>query len=217
VASVFTVPLHEANRPDSGPVCFSGAALAACLAPPCVAWVALGANLGDAVFALSQAAAAISALPWTRHLAASSLYRTRPVESSGPDYLNAVVAVETGLGPLELLHALQAIESAQGRVRPHRNAPRTLDLDVIWHGRHERDSLELTLPHPRYHQRAFVTEPLAEVIDALAQGQMAGKDRAAWLPELPAMVARQALCEAQGIEKTAEIWLETGSTGLSKL
>jgi 2-amino-4-hydroxy-6-hydroxymethyldihydropteridine diphosphokinase len=211
VASVFTDSRVDANRPGSGPFCFSGAAWAASLAPSCVAWVALGANLGDPVLALRQAAAAISCLPWTRCLEASSLYRTRPVDSAGPDYVNAVMAVETCLGPLELLHALQAIELDHGRQRPYRNAPRTLDLDLIWHGGHVRDSLELTLPHPRYAQRAFVIEPLAEVVDALSLSQMGAVGVGNWAPELPEITARLALAQAQGIEKSAEIWLEMGS------
>jgi 2-amino-4-hydroxy-6-hydroxymethyldihydropteridine diphosphokinase len=211
VASVFTASHNDANRPGSGPVCFSGAELSASLAPRCVAWVALGANLGDAAQALSQAVAAMGALPWTRSLAASSLYRTRPVDSSGPDYLNAVVALETGLAPLELLHALQAIELDHGRQRPYRNAPRTLDLDLICLGGHARHTLELTLPHPRYLQRAFVIEPLAEVVTALSSQHLGCLGFAAWAPELPEITVRQALAEAQGIEKTAEIWLEMGS------
>lgn len=187
-----------------------------------MAWVALGANLGDASRVLGQAAHAVAALPWTQCLAGSSLYRTRPVDSSGPDYTNAVIAVQTALGPLELLHALQAIELAHGRERPYRNAPRTLDLDVIWHGGLVRDSIELTLPHPRYLQRAFVIEPLAEVVEVLAgrfaaSGKtLAGAGFAPWAPEWPDFTVRQALAEAQGIEKTAEIWLETASISHSQ-
>ncbi len=176
------------------------------LAPPCVAWVALGANLGEPVQALSRAAAGIAALPWTRHLVASSLYRTRPLDSTGPDYTNAVIGVLTTLGPLELLHALQGLELQQGRERPYRNAPRTLDLDLIWLGGHVRDSVELNLPHPRYLQRAFVIEPLAEAMQALAATEMAGKFPVNWVPPLPEMSVRQALSQCQGIEKSGEIW-----------
>jgi 2-amino-4-hydroxy-6-hydroxymethyldihydropteridine diphosphokinase len=219
VPDACTESRQSANRPGTGPVCFSGAAFAGSLAPSSVAWIALGANLGDASRVLAQAALALSALPWTQCLAASSLYRTRPVESSGPDYTNAVMAVRTALAPLELLHALQAIECAHGRERPYRNAPRTLDLDVIWHGGRVRDGIDLTLPHPRYLQRAFVIEPLAELVTALSSGSAAcaGLERdllaarAKWAPELPDITARRALSEAQGIEKTAEIWFETGS------
>lgn len=194
------------NRPFAEPACFSGMDLLKSLAPSCVAWVAFGANLGEPAQALSRAAAGIAALPWTRHLVASSLYRTRPVDSAGPDYTNAVIAVQTALGPLELLHALQRLEWQQGRERPYRNAPRTLDLDLIWMGGHVRDSAELSLPHPRYSQRAFVIEPLAEAMQALAATEMAGQMPTNWVPLMPETAQRQALSQAQGIEKTAEIW-----------
>jgi 2-amino-4-hydroxy-6-hydroxymethyldihydropteridine diphosphokinase len=195
------------SGPFAGPACFSGTDLLQSLAPTCVAWVALGANLGEPAQALSRAAAGIAALPWTRHLVASSLYRTRPVDSAGPDYTNAVIAVQTALGPLELLHALQRLEWQQGRERPYRNAPRTLDLDLIWMGGHTRDSVELNLPHPRYLQRAFVIEPLAEAVQALAVAAgKAGDCPTNWAPPLPETAQRQALSQAQGIEKSAEIW-----------
>ncbi len=128
-------------------------------------WVAigLGANLGDRGQALAQALQAIGGLPGTRLVAVSSLYSTAPVDSSGPDYLNAVAAVRTTLQPLALLDALQAIELAAGRERPYRNAPRTLDLDIeLWGD--ERIALpRLSVPHPRMHERAFVLVPLAEI------------------------------------------------------
>lgn len=106
---------------------------------------------------------AIDALPSTHLQAVSSLYRTAPIESSGPDYVNAVVAVETTLSPLALLHAVQAIENAAGRERPYRNAPRTLDIDVLCHGTTCQCTPELELPHPRMMERAFVLVPLAEI------------------------------------------------------
>jgi 2-amino-4-hydroxy-6-hydroxymethyldihydropteridine diphosphokinase len=192
--------------PFAGPACFSGMDLLQSLVPPCVAWVALGANLGEPAQALSRAAAGIAALPWTRHLVASSLYRTRPVDSAGPDYTNAVIALQTALGPLELLHALQCLEWQQGRERPYRNAPRTLDLDLIWMGGHVRDSAELSLPHPRYLQRAFVIEPLAEAMQTLVATEMAGQIPTNGVPPLPETAQRQALSQAQGIEKSPEIW-----------
>jgi 2-amino-4-hydroxy-6-hydroxymethyldihydropteridine diphosphokinase len=127
------------------------------------AWIGLGANLGDARAALRGAMAAIAVLPYTQVQAVSSLYRSAPVEATGPDYLNAVVQVATTLAPLELLHALQAIEHAAGRERPYRNAPRTLDLDVLLYGDRRLDTAELTVPHPRMRERAFVLQPLAEI------------------------------------------------------
>jgi len=132
-----------------------------------VAYIGLGANLGDARAALAAALLALAALPGTRVLRQSSLYRSAPIESSGPDYLNAVAALDTGLGPHELLHALQAIERDHGRERPYRNAPRTLDLDLLLHDSLTLETPELTLPHPRLHQRAFVLLPLAELAPQL--------------------------------------------------
>ncbi|MBS0609308.1 MAG: 2-amino-4-hydroxy-6-hydroxymethyldihydropteridine diphosphokinase [Comamonadaceae bacterium] len=127
------------------------------------AWIALGANLGDARAALRGALQAMAVLPDTRLLAVSSLYRSAPVDALGPDYLNAVAELQTGLAPLDLLHALQAIEQAAGRERPYRNAPRTLDLDLLLYGEQRLDGAELTVPHPRMWQRAFVLLPLAEL------------------------------------------------------
>lgn len=127
------------------------------------AYVGLGANLGDAVAALDDAVVRLAALPGTRVAGRSSTYRTAPVDATGPDYLNAVVALQTDLAPDALLAALHAIEQAHGRERPYRNAPRTLDLDLLLHGDTRVASATLTLPHPRLHQRAFVLAPLAEL------------------------------------------------------
>lgn len=127
------------------------------------AFVALGANLGDAAQALRDALAALNATAGVRVVRASSLYRTAPIESSGLDYLNAVAEVSTMLTAPALLDALQAIEQRAGRERPYRNAPRTLDLDVLLYGDGRIDSPRLTVPHPRMHERAFVLVPLAEI------------------------------------------------------
>ena len=127
------------------------------------AWIGLGANLGDARAALRGAVRAMAALPGTRVPRVSSLYRSAPVDAGGPDYFNAVAELHTTLAPLDLLHALQAVESAAGRERPYRNAPRTLDLDVLLYGDERIASAELTVPHPRMMERAFVLLPLAEL------------------------------------------------------
>ena len=84
-------------------------------------------------------------------------------DATGPDYLNAVAALETGLPPSALLQALLEIERAHGRARPYRHAPRTLDLDLLLHGASRLDTPELILPHPRLHERAFVLVPLADI------------------------------------------------------
>lgn len=131
------------------------------------AYVALGANLGDAHATVRAALQALDGLPDTRLVRASSLYRSAPVEASGPDFINAVAEVATGLAPEALLDALQAVEWRFGRERPYRNAPRTLDLDLLLHGSTRLDTPRLTLPHPRLHQRAFVLRPLAELAPAL--------------------------------------------------
>ncbi len=128
-----------------------------------MACVALGANLGDAVAMVQQALRDVTSLPDTQLFKASSLYRSAPYEAQGPDFINAVVLVQTQLSPLALLHALQALELQSGRERPFKNAPRTLDLDLIFYGDLSLDTPELTLPHPRWHERAFVLQPLAEV------------------------------------------------------
>lgn len=129
--------------------------------------VGLGANLGDRGQALAQAVQAMAQLPDTQVKGLSSLYVSAPVDAGGPDYLNAVALLHTTLPPLALLHALQAIEQSAGRERPYRNAPRTLDLDVLRYGDLQMDTPELTLPHPRWAERAFVLQPLAELAPAL--------------------------------------------------
>ena len=127
------------------------------------AWIGLGANLGDARAALADAVRAMGRLEGTQVRRVSSLYRTAPVDSSGPDYLNAVAELSTGLAPQALLEGLQAIEHAAGRERPWRNAPRTLDLDVLLWGDQRIATSTLTVPHPRMAERAFVLLPLAEL------------------------------------------------------
>lgn len=126
-------------------------------------WIGLGANLGDARGTLQRAVAALAALPGVWVVSVSSLYRSAPVDAAGPDYWNAVAELGTTLPPLALLHALQAIEGAEGRERPYRNAPRTLDLDVLLYADQRIATPELTVPHPRMAERAFVLLPLAEL------------------------------------------------------
>ncbi len=131
------------------------------------AWIGLGANLGDAAGTLAGAIDAIDALPCTQVVRVSSLYRSAPVDAQGPDFVNAVAEVETTLSPCALLGQLLAIEAAEGRQRPYRNAPRTIDLDLLLasdvDGPLRIDTPSLALPHPRMHRRAFVLAPLAEL------------------------------------------------------
>lgn len=130
---------------------------------PVTAFIALGANLGDARQAVEDALQALDRLPDTRVSARSRLYRTAPHEATGPDFINAVARIETALTAPALLDVLQAIENAAGRERPYVNAPRTLDLDILLYGDARIDSPRLTVPHPRMQGRAFVLHPLADV------------------------------------------------------
>lgn len=156
------------------------------------ACIGLGANLGDARGAVLAARDAIAALPKTTPVAFSSLYRSAPVDASGPDFWNAVALVDTVLSPQELLAQLQRIEAQHGRERPWRNAPRTLDLDLLLYGGRRIDEPGLIVPHPRMHQRAFVLLPLAELWpDAPIPGRGTAAD---WLPQVA----------AQRIEKVTE-------------
>ena len=135
------------------------------------AYIALGANLGDANAALREAVQALDGLPLTQVRQQSGLYKTAPLDTDsgheapapGADYLNAVVEIETGLTACALLDGLQRLELQAGRERPFRNAPRTLDLDLLLYGSARIESARLTVPHPRMQQRAFVLVPLAEI------------------------------------------------------
>jgi len=133
---------------------------------PVTAFVALGANLGNAVSTVREALTALDRTPGMRLVRRSSLYRTAPVDSTGPDYINAVAEITTVLTAPALLGALQAIENGAGRERPYRNAPRTLDLDLLLFGSARIESPALTVPHPRMCARAFVLVPLAEIAPA---------------------------------------------------
>lgn len=138
------------------------------------AYIGLGANLGQAQETLRQAANELAQTPGVDSLRLSPFYRTAPIDSSGPDYVNAVAGIETTLAPILLLDALQAIETKHGRLRPYRNAPRTLDLDLLLYGDQNIDTPRLTVPHPRMHERAFVLKPLSDLAPhlRLAQGPL---------------------------------------------
>jgi 2-amino-4-hydroxy-6-hydroxymethyldihydropteridine diphosphokinase len=137
--------------------------------------IGLGANLGDARATLQEAAQALAHWPSSTHFRLSRLYCTHPIDSSGPDYINAVASFQTTLAPLALLDALQALELQHGRERPYRNAPRTLDLDLLLYGAQEQwidlQSPRLTLPHPRLHLRAFVLQPALDLFPKLMLGR----------------------------------------------
>ncbi|MBM6929381.1 2-amino-4-hydroxy-6-hydroxymethyldihydropteridine diphosphokinase [Parasutterella secunda] len=130
-----------------------------------IAFIALGANLGEAKKALSDAIQRIDSQEGICVLNRSSFYKTEPIDSSGPDYVNAVIKVQTKLSPEELLQTLLTIEKEFGRERPVgiHNAPRTMDLDLLLYGNQTSHTDFLTLPHPRMHERAFVLVPLCEI------------------------------------------------------
>ncbi len=146
-----------------------------------LAYVALGANLAEPVEQVRAALVALTRLPESRLLRASSLYRTAPVGIHGqPDFINAVAALETTLSPQALLTALFAIEAQFGRRRDFFRAPRTLDLDLLLFDDQVIDSPQLQLPHPRMHLRAFVVVPLVEIAPNC---RIPGRgSAAAWLP-----------------------------------
>lgn len=132
-----------------------------------IAYIGIGANLGAARAQVEDALARLAQLPSSALLAASPLYRTAPIDSSGDDYINAVARLETSLDAHALLDALQAIEQAHGRERPYRNAPRTLDLDLLLYGDETIATERLSVPHPRMHERAFVLAPLLDLAPEL--------------------------------------------------
>ena len=142
-----------------------------------IAYVALGANLGDAEGSLRAVMRELSMHPGLRLLKSSSLYRTAPIGlKHQPDFINAAVSLETELDSRTLLRELFAIEQRFGRQRSIPNAPRTLDLDLLLYGEEVSTDSALTLPHPRMHERAFVLAPLIEIAPGL---NIPGKGRVA--------------------------------------
>lgn len=153
-----------------------------------LAYVALGANLGDPVASIRAAFGALANLPESRVTRSSSLYRTAPLGiTEQPEFINAVAALETSLAPESLLEALLDLETRFGRIRAEKDGPRVLDLDLLLYNDQQLSLPRLTLPHPRLHLRAFVLYPLAELAPGLA---LPGRGTiAAWLPA----VANQAI------------------------
>ncbi len=131
------------------------------------AYIGLGANLGDARQTIERAIEALGQTEGIEIVKVAPLYGSDPIDATGPTFVNTVAEVCTTLAPLALLDALQAIEHVHGRERPFRNAPRTLDLDLLWYEGVTLDTPRLTLPHPRMHQRAFVLRPLRDLVKEL--------------------------------------------------
>lgn len=176
---------------------------------PVLAYIGLGANLGEKVRTLSKAIEVIAALPDTERVVASSFYKTAPVDAAGDDYVNAVLAIKTKLSARELLHELQKIEAQFGRVRPVGivNAPRTMDLDLLLYGNVESDDPELLLPHPRMRLRAFVLVPLKEILsgDFLLEGKTLNE----WIGQIKnqrieRLLEKKEFCEASQLAKSGK-------------
>ncbi|OGA05796.1 MAG: 2-amino-4-hydroxy-6-hydroxymethyldihydropteridine diphosphokinase [Betaproteobacteria bacterium RIFCSPLOWO2_02_FULL_64_12] len=141
-----------------------------------IAYVGIGANLGEAETQVKNALTLLARLESMRLVRASSLYRTAPLGFlEQPDFVNAVAEIDTALSPGELLAKLREIESGFGRTRGLPNAPRTLDLDLLLYGAEVIEEPGLTVPHRRMHERAFVLAPLVEIAPGTS---IPGKGRA---------------------------------------
>jgi len=138
-----------------------------------VAYIALGSNLQNPIQQVRQGIEAIDQIDGIQVTGRSHLYETAPAgyseeeKASIPDFINAVISVETRLDPLELLTAILAVEDAAGRTRPYHYAPRVLDCDLLVYGSTTMQTERLTLPHPRMHERGFVLLPLFEIAPTL--------------------------------------------------
>jgi 2-amino-4-hydroxy-6-hydroxymethyldihydropteridine diphosphokinase len=158
-----------------------------------IAYVGLGSNLDAPQRQVTQALRELSGIPRTRLVRRSSLYRSAPLGyTAQPEFVNAVAALDTALSPEELLTELQAIEARHGRLRSFPDAPRTLDLDLLLYGGEVRDSVQLTVPHPRMHERAFVLKPLLELAPEIS------------IPGRGPAEAFLAACTGQQVEKAVE-------------
>ena len=146
------------------------------------AFIGLGGNLGDPRAAMRAALARLDADPLTQVVRVSSLYRTPPWgKTDQPDFLNAVVEVETRLSPRQLLDLCLTVEAELHRVRTERWGPRSIDLDVLAYGDRMVEEEGLRIPHPRIAERAFVLVPLAEIAPDLAIGGRTARDLLAGL------------------------------------
>jgi 2-amino-4-hydroxy-6-hydroxymethyldihydropteridine diphosphokinase len=154
------------------------------------AYVGIGSNVGEPRAQVLAALAKLGGMPRTRLVGQSSLYASAPLGyADQPQFVNAVAALDTELPAMRLLHELQALETAQGRRRSFKNAPRTLDLDILLYGDVVLQHPALTLPHPRMHERAFVLRPLVELAPQVV------------IPGIGAAAACLANCADQHIER----------------
>ncbi len=158
------------------------------------AFIGLGSNLEDPCSQLQRAFADLDSLPGTRLAARSSLYRSAPVGYlDQPDFVNAVAQLETSLTPQDLLKSLLDIEHRHGRERTFRNAPRTLDLDVLLYDDLRLHEHGLTIPHPQMHLRAFVLRPLLEIAPGCA------------IPGIGSAAQELGRCADQSLERVPDV------------
>ena len=155
------------------------------------AYVALGSNLDDPARQVRRAFDALAALPQTRFVARSALYRSRPLGPvAQPDFVNAAAGLLTQLDAVTLLRELKALETRLGRATPvMRWGPRLIDLDLLVHGATQLQDAGITVPHPGVGERAFVLAPLAEI------------DPQRHVPGQPALAELLAMCRGQAIER----------------
>lgn len=166
-------------------------------------YIGVGSNLENPMSQVRAALTALRRLPDSTWLACSSLYRTAPVGiTDQPEFVNAVAAIETRLAPTTLLQELFAIERGAGRRRgPVQGGPRTLDLDLLLYGDLEMASTDMTIPHPRMHERAFVLVPLFEIAPAL------------WIPGREAVSTLLGKCETQSVARLVDESIASVSFG----
>ncbi len=159
-----------------------------------LAFLGLGANLGAASCTIQTAIEALAVSPGISLLSVSSFYASAPVDAPGPSYTNAVISIETTLDAIALLDLIQHIEQQHGRERSFRNAPRTLDLDLLWFNDETINLPQLTVPHPRAHQRAFVLMPWAEIAPAnfVLKHDVQAKTLHAWLETITDQICLKA-------------------------
>ncbi len=160
------------------------------------AYIGLGSNLADPIEQVKTAIINLQLLPQTELIAWSSLYASPPMgPQDQPDYINAVVEIETVLSAHQLLDALQVVEQQQGRTRNRHWGERTLDLDVLLYGQHTVDDVRLKVPHPGIALRAFVLYPLAEISPDLS------------IPNLGNIEQLLQYCPSEGLIKLEKITL----------
>ncbi|MDO8953927.1 MAG: 2-amino-4-hydroxy-6-hydroxymethyldihydropteridine diphosphokinase [Gammaproteobacteria bacterium] len=133
-----------------------------------IVFLGLGSNLNSPIDQINQAITELANLPRTTMLDHSSLHHSKPLgPQDQPDFINAVVKLETELAPMDLLKACQALEQQHGRIKTRHWGERTLDIDILLYGNQLIDLPELTVPHPEMMNRAFVLQPLAEIAPEL--------------------------------------------------